>query len=326
MRRAVAALLFGLAPACAAPERPAPERAVASAAAQRPYVLVLGTAQDGGLPQVGCREPPCEAARRDPALRRLRASLLVVDPASSKRWLVDATPDLREQVELCRDHPPARRAAGPRPPLFDGVFLTHAHVGHYAGLVELGREVYGAEGLAVFASRPMRDFLAHNGPWSLMVELGGIALLALEPGQPVPLTSGLRVTPLAVPHRREFTDTLAFVIEGPQAALLYVPDIDRWEDWDQRIEELVERVDVALVDGTFFSAEEMPGRDLSQVPHPMIQDSIRRFALLPAAERAKIHFTHLNHTNPAAREGSPEAAAIRAAGLHVAREGQRIEL
>ena len=206
------------------------------------------------------------------------------------------------------------------------MFLTHAHMGHYAGLLQLGREAYGAAGLAVFASGPMQAFLESNRPWSLMVETGQIALLALEPDQPVPLTSGLRLTPLAVPHRHELTDTLAFLIEGPESALLYLPDIDKWERWDRRIEDLIARVDVALVDGTFFADGEVPGRSLEDIPHPFIGESLARFAALAPAERAKIHFTHLNHTNPAADAESPAARAIRAAGMHVAAEGQLIDL
>jgi pyrroloquinoline quinone biosynthesis protein B len=321
MCRAWLAALLLLAWACSAPPAASSGRED-----QRPYVLVLGTAQDGGLPQIGCRAPCCEGARADGARRRLVASLLIADPQSGKRWLIDATPDLREQVELARGHPPTRAESGPRPALFDGLFLTHAHMGHYTGLAQLGREAYAAAGLAVFASHSMQGFLEANGPWSLMVQSGQIALLALEPDLPVPLSSGLRVTPIAVPHRGEFTDTLAFVIEGPGAALLYLPDIDKWERWERPIEELIAEVDVALVDGTFFGDGELPGRSLEDIPHPFIAESLLRFAALAPDERAKIHFTHLNHTNPAAAPESPAAEAIRAAGLHVAAEGQRIDL
>jgi pyrroloquinoline quinone biosynthesis protein B len=143
--------------ACTSAPRP-------SAVPSGPYVVVLGTAQDAGLPQIGCNDAQCVAARRDPSQRRFASSILLADPRSGSRWLFDAGPDLREQFELARAHPPTRIEVGPRPPLFDGVFLTHAHIGHYAGLMQLGREAYGAHELPVFASPRMNDFLAHNGP------------------------------------------------------------------------------------------------------------------------------------------------------------------
>lgn len=291
-----------------------------------PHVVVLGTAQDGGLPQVGCNEDRCVRARRDPARRRLVASLLVCDPRSGSRWLIDATPDLREQVELARDRPASRGSEGPRPPLFEGVFLTHAHVGHYAGLIHLGREAYGSKGLAVFGTQRMRDFLEANGPWSLLAQGGFIRLVALVPGEPIALAPDLSITPFLVPHRDEFSDTVGFVIAGPERKLVYIPDIDKWERWDRRIEDVVAAVDAALLDGTFFADGEIPGRAMSEIPHPFVVESLERFAPLPAAERAKIVFTHLNHTNPAAdRRGSAERR-VRKAGMAIARDGMIVPL
>ncbi len=286
-----------------------------------PYALVLGSAQDAGLPQIGCRLACCESARRDPSLRRCASSLLIADPRSGRRWLIDATPDLREQVELAEGHPPGRAAEGPRPPLFEGVFLTHAHMGHIAGLLQLGREAYDVRGLPVWASPGLCEVLAGNAPWSLLVRSGGVELRALEPGGTVELAPGLSVSALAVPHRAEFSDTLAFVVRGPRRALLYVPDIDAWERWDVPLEQALAGVDVALLDGTFFADGEVPGRSLLGIPHPRIADTLARLAALPAGERRKVLFTHLNHTNPAARAEGAEAAAVRAAGMDVAREG-----
>ncbi len=289
-------------------------------------MLVLGTAQDGGLPQIGCKEALCERARSDPAFSRRVTSLLLVDPQSGRRWLIDATPDLREQVELARGHPASRVEVGPRPALFDGVFLTHAHMGHYAGLVHLGREAYGAQGLSVFASERMADFLRGNGPWSLLCESGGIAITTLAPGKRVDLGPGLSIEPLAVPHRDELSDTLAFVVRGPRRALLYLPDIDKWERWERPLEDVLESVDVALLDGTFFDGGELPGRDLSAIPHPFVAETMRRLESAPEELRARVLFTHLNHTNPLVDPASEAAAALRRAGMGVASEGQAIEL
>jgi pyrroloquinoline quinone biosynthesis protein B len=295
---------------------------VSCAAKQAPYLLVLGTAQDGGYPQLGCEEPLCRAAHDHPELRRHVASALIVDPRSGQRWLLDATPDLPAQLELARGHAgPATGAAG-RPPLFDGIFLTHAHMGHYTGLMHLGRESYATEATPVYATERMGEFLQTNGPWSLLFDAGHLEHVRLVPGQPVPLAEDLSVTPFEVPHRPEFSDTVAFLVRGPNGAALFLPDIDKWERWDRPIEDLIAQVDVALLDGTFFDGDELPGRDMDEIPHPFIVESLERFSALPAAERDKVRFFHLNHSNPAVDPNSSARARLDAAGMHVAREGE----
>ncbi len=301
-----------------APERPAPP--------STPYVLVLGTAQDGGFPQIGSDHALARAARRQPSLRRHVASLLIADPRSGKRWLIDATPDLREQVETARGHPPSRALPGPRPALFDGIFLTHGHMGHYTGLVHLGREAYGAKRVPVFGSARMAALLEANAPWSLLVKLENIVLHRLEADAAHALAPDLTITAIAVPHRAEFTDTYGFVIRGPTRSLLYIPDIDKWDQWSRRIEDAIAQVDYALLDGTFYADGEIPGRSMADIPHPFIEESMKRFGVLPEAERAKIHFTHLNHTNPASVPGGAAQQAIRRAGFQVAREGRILGL
>ena len=286
-----------------------------------PYVLVLGTAQDAGLPQLGCPGPHCERARNDPEARRYVTSLLLADPRTGERWLFDCTPDIREQAALARGHPSTRALPGPRPPLFEGVFLTHAHMGHYAGLLHFGPEAYGARELPVHASPRFAEFLRTSGPWSLLVEGRNLELRPFPLEEGVALAPDLRVRAMRVPHRDELSDTLAFVIEGPHRSLLYLPDIDKWERWDTPIEDVVAQVDHALLDGAFFSADEIPGRSIADIPHPLIQESLVRFSRLRAAERRKVVFTHLNHTNPAGDPHSAEAAAVREAGFAVAREG-----
>ena len=316
------ALLFTLlAASCAssAHDVQAPETA--------PYVLVLGTAQDGGLPQLGCEKDCCEAARRDPSLRRLRASLLLVDPTTGHRWLFEATPDLPEQLELARGHgAPRSRQGGGRPAPFDGVFLTHAHLGHYTGLAHLGREAYGAHDLPVYCSERMASFLTENGPWSQLVELDQIECREVQPGVPVKLREDLSVEALSVPHREEFSDTYAWIIRGPNRSLLFLPDIDKWERFETDISSLVKEIDYALLDATFFGPDELPGRDMSEIPHPFIVESIERFQDLAPDVRDRVHFLHLNHSNPAAMPSSAAAGTVRAAGHHVCAEGARFPL
>lgn len=287
-----------------------------------PFAIVLGTAQDGGLPQIAGTAPEDEGARRDPRLRRLVASLLIVDPGSEERFLIDATPDLREQVEIADRVAPLAAAAG-RPPLFGAIALTHAHIGHYAGLVQLGRESYGAAGQRVLASERMARFLETNGPWDMLVKLKHISIERFAADKPTSLNPRLSITPFAVPHRDEYSDTFGFIVTGPTQRILWLPDIDKWEKWDRRIEEVIASVDLAYLDGSFFDSGEVPGRAMSEIPHPFISESLARFAALPEKERAKIVFMHLNHTNPAATPGSAAEAGVLKAGMGIAREGER---
>lgn len=320
---ATMALLIGLLGGCRQTLPPGEPFVADPAPTDAPYVLVLGTAQDGGCPQIGAHHHLAERAWVDPRERRLVASILIADPRSGGRWLIDATPDIKLQTRAARRHPSTRPPDGPgRPPLYDGVFLTHAHVGHYAGLLQFGREAHGSEGQPTWASPRMGAFLRENAPWNLLVEAGHIRLQDLAAGRAVRLAEDLSITPIEVPHRAEFSDTFAFRIDGPSRSLLYLPDIDKWHLLDPPIEGEIARVDFALLDGTFFADGEIPGRSMADIPHPFIEESLARFGSLPATERDKIRFTHLNHGNPAIDSRGEAAQTVRAAGMHVAREGQ----
>ncbi len=286
-----------------------------------PWLLVLGIAQDGGVPQAGSKD---HAAWDDPSKGRLASCLALVDPVSSQRWLFDATPDFREQLHRLDTAFPVAGKPG-----LAGILLTHAHMGHYTGLMHLGHEVMGAKNVAVFAMPRMLDYLKKNGPWSQLVRYQNIELIPLENGKPVALNERLRVTPLSVPHRQEFSEVVGFRIEGPNRSALFIPDIDSWEELDDqgvRIEDLIATVDVAYLDATFYNQQEMPGRDMSGFPHPFIAHSMKRFAPLPAEERAKIRFIHLNHTNPALEIGGEAQQTIRQGGFRVAAELERFGL
>lgn len=292
-----------------------------TAAMQAPYLIVLGIAQDGGAPQAGY---PAEPGWRDPSRRRLATSLAVIDPASGGRWLFDATPDFPEQLQRLDEAAPAQGRPG-----LSGIFLTHAHIGHYTGLMYLGKEVIGAKDVPVWAMPRMRQFLSDNGPWQQLVKLGNIALEPLVVGEPVLLAPHLRVIPIRVPHRQEYSEVVGFRIEGPAASVLFIPDIDSWTQWDEqgtRIEDEIAKVDVAYLDGTFFANGEIPGRDMSGFPHPFISTSLARFAALPDSERAKIRYIHLNHTNAALWPESDGRQQITRGGSRVAEEGERVSL
>ena len=288
-------------------------------------LLVLGVAQDGGAPQMGNPDDPAWA---DPSLRRLATSLAIVDRPYDARYLFEATPDMREQLQRLDAFAPS---TGEGPGL-DGIFLTHGHIGHYTGLMFLGFESMGAQGVPVYAMPSMAAFLFSNGPWDQLVRLGNIVLEDLQAGEPA-VVGSLTVTPFEVPHRQEYTEVVGFRIEGPDRSALFLPDIDSWEEWDVwgevgdgapgMIEQALTSVDVAYIDATFFANGEIPGRDMSGFPHPFITHSMDRFADLPDEEKAKIRFIHFNHTNPVRFPDAPERQQVFEAGFGLADEGER---
>lgn len=277
-----------------------------------PTVVVLGIAQDAGHPQAGCTKSCCARAHTDPAAGHRVVSLGIVD--GDHRVIIEATPDLPSQLH---DLSPTGR--------LDGVWLTHAHVGHYSGLVHLGREAMGADGIPVYGMPRMKAFLAEDRPWSLLVDQGHISPRELADQAPVLATPRVTITPFVVPHRDEISETVGFRIQGPHHTVAFIPDIDKWTRWDRPIEDLVRSVDVALVDGTFYGNGEIP-RDMSLIPHPFVEESLTRLGALPQTERAKVQFIHLNHSNPLLDPASEATAAVKAAGMGVAQEGQRIGL
>lgn len=299
---------------------------------QAPFAAILGIAQDAGYPHAGCRKECCLAAWKSPARRRMVSSLAVIDPATHERWIIDATPDFTSQLKLLEEIHPSRSGqtgtAGSIASTLEitGIVLTHAHIGHYTGLMFLGREGIGATNVPVYAMPRMREFLRTNGPWSQLLTLNNIELRPLDHGVSVKLNERISITPLLVPHRDEYSETVGIIVRGPNASLLFIPDIDKWEKWEMRIEDVIGRVDYALLDGTFFEDGEVRGRSMSEIPHPFITETLRRIAPLPPATRRKVTFIHLNHTNPALKEESKANRRIETAGSRVGREGEKFGL
>uniref|UniRef100_UPI00404816B5 MBL fold metallo-hydrolase n=1 Tax=Algoriphagus sp. TaxID=1872435 RepID=UPI00404816B5 len=281
------------------------------------YITVLGIAQDGGYPQAGCTAEHCLRHWRGEEDKRHVVSLGLTDQASGQNWLFEATPDFTTQLQQLQ------QASGSTN--LSGIFLTHAHMGHYAGLLQLGREAMGAKGIPVYVMPRMKKFLENNAPWSQLVALGNIKLILMEQDTPIQLTPTLRVIPLQVPHRDEFSETVGFRIETSEKSLLFIPDIDKWPLWEKDIRAEVARVEVALLDATFYQEGELPNRNMSEIPHPFVAETIALFSPLPAAEKRKVKFIHFNHTNPLMLEG-PERDAVKQLGFEVATEGERILL
>ena len=269
-----------------------------------PQAIVLGVAQDGGHPQPGCSLSCC---RNTPG--HLTTCVAVID--DGKAWLLDAGPDFGRHLKRLDQHNAE----------LVGVLLTHGHIGHYTGLMYLGREAMNTDRLPVWAAPRLAGFIINNGPWDQLVSAGNIDLRTIDVGQPFQLSHRLTAAAFAVPHRGEYSETIGFRIAGPDRALLYAPDTDSWNGWDTPVEDHVRGCDVALLDATFFYAEELPGRGIAEVAHPLVTDSLHRFSSLPDQERAKINFIHLNHTNPLLDPESPEYIRVARSGMSVAGEG-----
>jgi len=309
--------------ACGTPDGSSGNEQASAAREQAPAtsIIVLGTIQDGGSPHIGCIKDCCRDLFGHPDESRQVVSLGVYDAPANKRYLFEATPDISRQVKALKNF------GGPTDrEMPDGIFLTHAHIGHYTGLMYLGKEARGAHEVPVFAMPKMKTFLENNGPWSQLITERNINLFPLENGQATTLSEALKVTPLLVPHRDEFSETVGYRISGPRKQALFVPDIDKWEKWDQDIIEEIGKVDYAFVDATFYSGEEIGNRDISLIPHPFISESMEKFAALSDSEREKIIFIHFNHTNPVIDVASPATRSVLEGGFRIARIGEVFEL
>jgi pyrroloquinoline quinone biosynthesis protein B len=107
---------------------------------------------------------------------------------------------------------------------------------------------------------------------------------------------------------------------------MFLPDIDKWGRWEVPIDSMVEVHDLAFLDATFYSGAELPGRDMSEIPHPFVQESLKRFAPLPDSIRRRIYFIHFNHSNPLLQAGSAAQREVEQAGFGISREGMRFGL
>jgi len=285
------------------------------------FIVILGTAQDAGYPQIGCEKDCCAAYWQGKEAKKNITSLALVDRKTNQYWLFEATLDITQQFHTVRSY--LRNGTNQNP---TGIFITHAHIGHYAGLLQLGREAMGAKAFPVWAMPRMDSFIRHNAPWSQLVKLENIQLQTLKEDSTVVLNTSFKVTAIKVPHRDEFSETVGFVIASDKKKILFIPDIDKWEKWGKSIIDEIGKVDMALLDGTFYKNGELPGRDMSEVPHPFVEESIQQFSSLSSVEKAKIAFIHFNHTNPLLKKESAEKKKVIADGFGVAEEGMIIGL
>ncbi len=287
--------------------------------AKSPYVVVLGIAQDAGVPQIGCDTPFCKKAWKDAKLRQMVSSIALIDPDTNERWVFDATPDFPAQFQLLKE------ISNDFSNDLAGIFLTHGHIGHYTGLMYLGRESMNSKAVKVFAMPRMKTMLEQNAPWSQLVNIKNIALLPLAANESVKLNEILKVEPFLVPHRDEFSETVGYKIITNDKSLVFIPDIDKWQKWSQNLEDVVKSNSYVFVDGTFYADGEI-NRPMSEVPHPFVSETMQLLKDLSPESKAKVFFIHFNHTNPLVQGDKKKIKEVRSKGFNIAFQGQKIDL
>ena len=278
------------------------------------YIQVLGVVQDAGYPHIGCEKDCCKVVSPGDYFV---SCLGLVDKTNNKRYLFDATPDIHNQINLLEKFPEAN--------LIDGIFLTHAHIGHYTGLMYLGREGLGGKNIMDYALKRMGRFLTKNGPWDQLVKLNNISIQKISNKEFVKLSENIFVIPIRVPHRDEYSETVGYKIIGKSKKILFIPDIDKWDEWKKSIIEEVKLVDYAFIDGTFYNGSEL-NRDMREIPHPSIEETLQLFSKQPLAERNKIYFIHINHTNPILTNKNGIRDLVESLGFNIAERGLKFKL
>ena len=278
-----------------------------------PYLVILGNVQDAGSPHMGCEKACCKELFKTPDPSRKVVSIGIVDPNNKKYWMIEASPDFSTQTRLLKDISNFEHSKTP-----DGIFLTHAHIGHYSGLMYLGKESFNSDNVPIYAMTRMKGFLIQNGPWSQLFKLENIKINNIDHEKIFSLSNKITITPFLVPHRDEFSETVGFKIKGPNKSILFIPDIDKWGKWNKSLLTEIKKVDLALVDGTFYDAKEVNHRDISEIPHPFIVETIELFKSEKKELKSKIKFIHLNHTNPLLNDNSNATKKINEQGFSVA--------
>ena len=285
---------------------------------QSEYIYILGNTQDAGLPHIGCQHPFCED-NFNVYEEHYTTSIAVVNSDLKKYILFEATPDITFQLNNLKRN------------IFDefllpeSIYITHAHIGHYTGLMYFGREALGAKDQIVKALPRMSNFLENNGPWSQLVDINNIKIKEINFESTTNELSNIKVTPVKVPHRDEYSETAGYIIEGKNKKALFIPDIDKWEKWDRDLSQLTKEFDFLLIDATFYDSKEI-NRDISEIPHPLVTETIDLLIGLDLENRNKVYFIHMNHTNMMLDPDSELSKLVTSKGFNIARLGQKLYL
>ena len=277
------------------------------------FLYVLGTSQDGGYPQAGCNEICCNEAWSKPKLRKYPSSIAIVDQKEKKYWLLDITPDLKSQIQMLRS--------------FDcslaGIFITHAHIGHYMGLINLGLEVMNLNEIPVYVMPRMGNFIKNNSLLSQLIINNNIKLSILPLETKIKINNLFSIESFNVPHRNELSETVGYRVVGTKKSAIYLPDIDSWNNFEDKLFTLISENDILFIDGTFYDKSEISYRDASKIPHPSIKETMKILSNLTSEDKKKIHFIHFNHTNDAIRDTTSTYKKIIKSGFSISRENQR---
>ena len=279
-------------------------------------LYVLGTSQDAGYPQVGCKNICCQVAWDRPKLKRFPASIAIINEKDQKYWLIDITPEIKTQIRMIDSFDCS----------LSGIFITHAHIGHYMGLINLGLEVMNLKEVPVYVMPKMKDFIIQNTLLNQLVENNNIKLHVISENVEMNVNNNFIIRAFSVPHRNELSETVGYRITGKQKSAIYIPDIDSWSGFEENLFKLIHENDILFLDGTFYKKNEIPLRDITKIPHPEIVDTMKMLSKLSNDSKKKIHFIHLNHTNDAIREGSEAYKTIIDSGFLVAKEHQSLDL
>lgn len=266
---------------------------------ESPFMMVLGVAQDGGYPHLGCKKECCDKAWKTDSLKKNIVALALADPVTKHWWLFEATPDINKQLYLFNE-----LTKGDYNYLPDGIFITHAHIGHYTGLMQLGREVFNTSEIPVYVLPKLKNYLETNGPWSQLVKLKNIVITELDTSKSFKPQSNISIETFTVPHRDEYSETAGFLVKAGLKKYLFIPDIDKWHKWHKSIVEEVKKVDAAFVDATFYEIDELKGRNINDVPHPFVSETMDLFKNENTSIKSKVVFIHFNHTNKLMRDRS----------------------
>ena len=280
-------------------------------------LVILGIAQDGGSPQIGCDKSCCKILWEKKIFESV-TSVGLIDNVENRFFLIDASPDITKQYQMLKSLS-LNGSLG-------GIALTHAHIGHYSGLLFFGKESLGARKINVYSMPKMSFFLKNNGPWSQLIQDKNIIINQLKNNTIQTLNKYISIKPIIVPHRDEFSETVGYLIKGDLKSALFLPDIDKWEKWDKKIEDFIKNVDYAFIDGTFYNGKEIPHRNMNEIPHPFVIETLERLKNLKKKHKKKVYFIHLNHTNPLLKPNNEITKEIIKRGYNIARTGMKFDL
>ena len=271
-------------------------------------ILILGTMQDAGIPQLDCL---CVNCKRIRIIGKKFVSCIAVI-GDRKAVIIDATPDLPSQFNFLKEY--LKDKIG-----INGLLITHLHIGHYIGLPFFGRESANTKKFPIYLTKENFEFLQRNKPFSYLFERNELQQLIFNDGEEILLDNSTKIKPFSVPHRNEDGNTVGLEIINRinNKKAIYISDIDYLSD--EVVKQLLS-ADKVLLDGTFFTKSEIMRQQ--DVPHPPISETIDRFG---QQTEKKFYFIHLNHSNPLVDKTSKEYSLITEMNYQVANENLIIE-